>query len=349
MCPPVAWGRTLFPHVFAEHAGVRPYDGPPPPLVGSAPIAGSVFRGPDLSDDPVPDAERRTTPVGVRAAGPVHRLDVEVRANRAEQVAAALWARGATGVWERPDALTAWFGELEEHPMFGEVTDVPELALPRQRWSIEPDRDWQAEWKRTIQPVPAGRVMVVPTWLAAAHQPADEELTLILDPGRAFGSGHHATTVLCLELLDELDVAGALAGRTVADVGCGTGVLAIAAAAWGADVMAVDIDPDAVEVAHENAVRNQVSLRTAVGSIDALPEPADVVVANLVTDVVVDLADQLVAAARSTLIVSGIARERRDRALDALHAHGARTLEVRERDGWVAARLESAAGAGGRS
>lgn len=279
-------------------------------------------------------------PVPALAGVPAHRLDVEVRAERAEHVAAALWARGATGVWEQPGALVAWFAtQPGDAPPLGEIAGVPELAAATQRWSIEPDRDWQAEWKRTIHPVRAGRVMVVPTWLADEHVPVEDELTLVLDPGRAFGSGHHATTTLCLELLDALDLAGELAGRTVADVGCGTGVLAIAAAAWGAQVTAVDIDPDAVEVARENAARNGVVLRTAVGSAGAIGGPADVIVANLVTDVVVDLAPQLVAATRSRLIVSGIARERRDRALDALQAHGAQTIEVRERDGWIAAVL----------
>ena len=288
----------------------------------------------------MPDDEPRST--FARGVTPVQRLDVEVRADRTEQVAAALWARGATGVWERPGALVAWFvaDSESEDPPLGEVDGVPELAAPRRRWSIEADRDWQAEWKLTIEPVRAGRVMVVPTWLADEHEPCRDELTLVLDPGRAFGSGHHATTVLCLELLDHLDAEHALQGRTVADVGCGTGVLAIAAAAWGATVTAVDIDPDAVEVTRENAARNGVSLRTAVGSAGDVGGPVDIVVANLVTDVVVDLAAELVAATRSTLIVSGIALERRDRALQALHAQGARTLEVRERDGWIAARLE---------
>jgi SAM-dependent methyltransferase len=132
---------------------------------------------------------------------------------------------------------------------------------------------------------PCGRIVVVPSWLAEDHEPRPDELTLVLDPGRAFGSGHHATTTLCLELLDELD----LDGRRVADVGCGTGVLAIAAAARGADVVAVDVDPDAVEVTRDNAARNGVHLDARVGSVELVPPPT-VVVANLVTDVIAALA-----------------------------------------------------------
>jgi ribosomal protein L11 methyltransferase len=251
-----------------------------------------------------------------------HRYELPVAPDEVELTSARLWLAGALGCWQQPGTLTAWF----------EGRDVP--VPPGGTWSTEPDRDWQAEWKATIGPVRAGRVVVVPSWLAAEHEAADDELTLVLDPGRAFGSGHHATTTLCLELLDELE----LDGRTLADVGCGTGILAIAAAARGARVVAVDIDPEAIEVTLENAALNGVILETSVGSVEALPGPAEVVVANLVTDVIAALASRLVAAAGTTLIASGITSERRDRALSALRSAGLRIDVVRERDGWLALR-----------
>ncbi|MBS3940293.1 MAG: 50S ribosomal protein L11 methyltransferase [Actinobacteria bacterium] len=248
------------------------------------------------------------------------RYEVPTDPSDVDIVAAQLWAAGAIGVWERPAVLVAWFTEATE-------------AVPAGgSWSDEPDHDWQAAWKATIQPVHAGRFAIVPTWLVDEHEPAAGEVTLVLDPGRAFGSGHHATTTLCLELLGELD----LDGVTLADVGCGTGVLAIAAARLGAEVTAVDIDPDAVEVTRENAARNGVELRTAVGSVDALDGPVAVVVANLVTDVVASLADALVAAAGSALVVSGITAERREVALDPLRAAGMHIETMLERDGWIA-------------
>jgi ribosomal protein L11 methyltransferase len=275
--------------------------------------------------------------------GSRHRLEVDVHPTRRDTVGAHLWALGATGLEERPTTLLAWFeaGAAGDHPTLDEdlAARVPELAPAARRWSVEPDRDWQSEWKATIAPVRAGRIVVVPSWLAPTHEPGDDELTLVLDPGRAFGSGHHATTLLCLELLDELDEELSLTGRTLADVGCGTGVLAIAAAARGAVVTAVDVDPTAVAVTRENAERNGVELHTSTGSVEAVAEPAEVVVANLVTDVIVSLAADLVAATRSVLIVSGIATVRRDRALAALTRAGAGVVEVRERDGWLAARL----------
>jgi ribosomal protein L11 methyltransferase len=266
------------------------------------------------------------------------RVEVPVHHTRTELVAAHLWSLGAVGVWQQPGRLVAWFTALPD-PLRSPAAAGP--ALPTELTSEhvavvdEPDRDWQAEWKATIAPVHAGRITVVPTWLADDHVPADGELTVVLDPGRAFGSGHHATTTLCLELLDELD----LAGSRVADVGCGTGVLAIAAAARGARVAAVDVDPEAVEVTRENAVRNRVEVAATTGSVDALDAPADVVVANLVTDVVRALAAELVAATTGILVVSGITSDRRTDALGALEAAGARVDEVHERDGWIAARL----------
>jgi ribosomal protein L11 methyltransferase len=250
-----------------------------------------------------------------------HRFVLPVEVPEREVAAARLLALGAHGVWERTDEVVAWF-------------DDPDVEVPAGgRWELERDRDWQAEWKATVRPVRAGRVVVVPTWLANDHCPTPEELTLVLDPGRAFGSGHHATTCLCLELLDDL----ALPGRTVADVGCGSGVLAIAAARRGADVVAVDVDEAAVEVTRENAERNHAALDVRHGSVEVLDGPVDVVVANLLTDTVAELAERL-AAAGDLLIVSGITAERRDVALDPLRDAGVHLEEIRERDGWIAVR-----------
>jgi ribosomal protein L11 methyltransferase len=265
------------------------------------------------------------------------RLDVTSRAERVDPIAAALWARGAIGVWEQADAVTAWFtdGRARE-ALAGGVDGVAELEPANQRWSTEPDRDWQAEWKATIGPVRAGRITIQPSWLIADHRPEPDEIVLELDPGRAFGTGHHATTTLCLEVLDDLAADGRLADRRLADIGCGTGVLAIAAARLGATVVGVDIDPDAVEVSRINAARNHVEATFSTGSIGAITSPVPVVVANLVTDVVLALAEPLVAATTQTLVVSGVASERQQRVRAALEAAGARIDEVRERDGWVA-------------
>lgn len=251
-----------------------------------------------------------------------HRLVLPCRGEDSDLLAARLWAAGALGVWERADELVAWFDEPG--------VEVPDGG----RWEREPDRDWQSEWKASIAPVRAGRFTVVPSWLADDHPVRAGLETIVLDPGRAFGSGHHATTVLCLELLDGLE----LRGRRVADVGCGSGVLAIAAARRGAEVVAVDLDAVAVAVTRENAVANGVHLDVRHGSVGALTGSADVVVANLLTDTVAELAGALVAATTGILVVSGITAERSTVALDPLQAAGMEHVEVHERDGWIAAR-----------
>lgn len=267
----------------------------------------------------------------------LQRYTVPVDRHQREIVAAQLWAAGAVGVWEQPTQLVAWFADRE-------VAGLP----PGGAFTDEPDRDWQAEWKATIAPVTAGRFAVVPTWLVASHEPAADEVTLVLDPGRAFGSGHHATTTQCLELLDELAaggrVTGELSGLRVADVGCGSGVLAIAAARRGATAVGTDIDPDAVAVTTDNAARNGVVVPAAVGSTDQaarlLGGAADVVLANLVTDTVAELAAELVELLQpgGTLIASGIATDREDVAVEPLRRAGLIITERRSRDGWSAIR-----------
>lgn len=282
--------------------------------------------------------DRRDAPASTASSRSVLRYDLPVDAATVEVVTACLWAGGALGVWERPDGVTAWFEGVDG--------EVPDLLPPARggRLTVEPEQDWQAAWKATIEPVRAGRFLVVPTWLVGADEgPADHEsddVVLVLDPGQAFGTGHHATTALCLTLLDRLD----LAGVTLADVGCGSGILAIAAAACGARAVGSDIDPEAVTVARDNAARNDVEVPFAVGSVDAatglLGGPADVVVANLVTDTVAALAADLVGALRpgGVLVASGIADDRREVALDPLVAAGLVVDEVVDRDGWIALR-----------
>lgn len=255
-----------------------------------------------------------TEPGTYRYHLPTGAADVEV-------VAARLWAAGALGVLEHPDELVAWFPDA--------AAPVPDGGC----WAFEPDRDWQAAWKATIHPVRAGRFVVVPTWRVEEYREQPGDTTVLLDPGRAFGSGHHATTAMCLEALDQLE----LDGRLVADVGCGSGILSVAAALRGARVVALDVDPDAIAFTAHNAARNEVAVDARLGSIEQLRTPADVVVANLVTDVLLELAPALVARTAGTLVLGGIAGERTGEVAAALHAAGAglQLQPAEHREGWA--------------
>jgi ribosomal protein L11 methyltransferase len=238
-----------------------------------------------------------------------------------EIVAARLWTAGALGVQELPDALVAWFETRQQ--------DVP----PGGTWSQQPDEDWLATWREGLEPVRVGRVLVVPTWLAATTPQLEGEVHIELDPGMAFGSGHHATTRLCLGALqDEL-----APQHRVLDVGCGTGILAIAAALLGAAAIeAVDVDPDAVVATRRNARANGVELDVHLGSAPDAQGSADLVLANLLTPTLHTLAPALVdcLAPDGLLVASGVASERAAGVATALTAAGAAAVGRRDEDGW---------------
>ena len=182
------------------------------------------------------------------------------------------------------------------------------------RHALLAERDWQYAFRDHFQPLCFGCLWVVPSWHAI---PAAAELVITLDPGMAFGTGTHPTTALCLEWL-----AGAaeVAGCSVLDYGCGSGILAIAAAKLGAtEVAAIDIDPQACEVARENAVRNACS-SLAIGLPAALRAGQfDVIVANLLLQPVLALADEFAArlAPGGRLGLSGLMLDQVTRVLEA--------------------------------
>lgn len=239
-----------------------------------------------------------------------------------ELAAAWLWQAGATGVWLRTDALVGVFTSTD--------ADVPDGG----HWEPVPDVDWADAWKEGLEPVAAGPFDVVPTWLADDHPERPGRVRIVLDPGRAFGSGHHDTTLGCLEAVGVLDLEGA----SVLDVGTGTGILAIAAARRGArHVVGVDVDEDAVEVAAANASANDVRLDLARGSVDDVHETFDLVLANLLTHTLVELAGPLVAAVApgGTLVTSGIGAPRADVVAEALSAAGLDEVATRVRGDWA--------------
>ncbi|MBY5161809.1 50S ribosomal protein L11 methyltransferase [Salsipaludibacter albus] len=248
----------------------------------------------------------------------------------AEQLAARLWAVGALGVWERSGELVGYFpGPPDDFP------DDQRDGLPDDvRWSHEPEVDHVAAWRAAARPVRAGAVEIVPDHLANSHDTPPGVHRILLDPGQAFGSGHHETTAGCLEVLAEVDPAG----RSVLDLGTGTGILAIAAVLQGAaSVLGVDTDPHAVAVARDNAHHNDVEVDLAVGALDDVDGRFDVVLANLLTATLVELADDLpgVMAPSGWLVASGVGTERAHVVADAFTRAGLRDVEVRPRGEWV--------------
>ena len=150
----------------------------------------------------------------------------------------------------------------------------PDFPFTPPTVSILKEEDWANSWKENFKPTRIGeRLVIKPSWESSLRSSAGD-IVLELDPGMAFGTGTHATTRLCLELLEKLVYTEqALSGETgVLDVGCGSGVLGIAAALFGADrVVAIDIDPIAIAVTSENAAINGVG-RTLAASETPLAE-----------------------------------------------------------------------------
>jgi ribosomal protein L11 methyltransferase len=176
------------------------------------------------------------------------------------------------------------------------------------------EADWAEAWKAHFPVLRVGRRLVVrPTW--RRHRRGPDDVVLALDPGMAFGTGLHPTTRLCLAAIEALADRGVLVGARVLDVGCGSGILAIAALRLGASrALGVDTDPIAVEATVANARRNGLSRRIQArgGSLPS-DEPAhDVVLANLIAGVLVPLAPSLCDELRpgGTLLASGIFLDR---------------------------------------
>lgn len=241
-----------------------------------------------------------------------------------ELVAARLWVAGAHGVQELPDGLVAWFD------------DRTDAVPPGGSWADEPDRDWLAGWREGLGAVVVGGIHVVPSW--TTHEPAPDAVVLRLDPGVAFGTGHHATTALCLAALQR----HLAPTHRVVDVGTGTGILAIAAALLGArEVVAVDVDVQAVDACRVNAAANGCDVDVRLGGPDAVRAPGDLVLANLLTPTLHALADELAAltAPGGVLVASGVASERADGVAARLAAAGLEPVDRADRDGWAALEL----------
>jgi ribosomal protein L11 methyltransferase len=209
------------------------------------------------------------------------------------------------------------------------------------------EADWANAWKAHFPVLRIGhRIVIRPTWRRHRRQPGD--VVLALDPGMAFGTGLHPTTRLCLAALEGLADRGVLAGGAadggparVLDVGSGSGILSIAAAKLGARrVLAVDVDPIAVEASAANARRNRLArvIRARQGSAPSGEGPFDVVLANLIASLLVTLADGLVADLRpgGVLLASGIFANREADVVAALEGRGL-VIDRRWDEGdWVA-------------
>lgn len=299
---------------------------------------------------------------------------VNVRAEELDMVSASLIANGVPGLAVEEEAEFRAF--LEENRQYWDYVDDTLLeqmkGVSRIKFYVTDDADgqkqlaqymngidlpyttvrlreydWAHSWQKYYHPLAIGqRLYIVPEWERETVQVPDGRTTLFLNPGLTFGTGSHASTQLCLAGLEDYVVPG----QPVLDLGCGSGILAVAALRLGAShATGVDIDPKAVDVAYENAALNDLgkdrcrflagnvlSDRSLVAQLQQTPAP--LVLANIVADVIMPLAP--VAPSLMTpggvFLCSGIIDQRGDEVAAALDKAGLAVFRRWEKNGWVA-------------
>jgi ribosomal protein L11 methyltransferase len=209
---------------------------------------------------------------------------------------------GTTPLWSQTTVTGLFDAEVDAEVISEQLTALLQQPLPSFKVEAVEDKDWEREWMKNFHPMQFGdRLWICPSWL---EPPQADAVNIMLDPGLAFGTGTHATTALCLNWLDQAD----LKGKYVIDYGCGSGILAIAAALLGAEkVIGVDTDPQALEATQANAERNGVHIDTYFPE-DCPDLPCDVMVANILAGPLQSLAPRLAALCKPSadIALSGI-------------------------------------------
>ncbi|QQK79676.1 50S ribosomal protein L11 methyltransferase [Salicibibacter cibi] len=207
---------------------------------------------------------------------------------------------------------------------------------------IVKEEDWEEAWKAYYKPIRVSpNLIITPSWENAERETGD--VVVELDPGMAFGTGAHATTILCLQALERI----VNEGNRVIDIGTGSGVLSIASAKFGAtSVFAYDSDELAVNVAKENVAINQVEEKVTVKQSDLFSETAakgEIIVANLLADIIIRMAPDVKPhlSPGGYLLVSGIIENKKDDVRKALENEGFQVSEMLEQEDWVAIVLQS--------
>jgi ribosomal protein L11 methyltransferase len=245
---------------------------------------------------------------------------VDVRDLDAEAVTDVLWQHGPASVLEGDGWLEAGFASED-------AAERVAAALP---WPAEvevvTDDSWQDAWRAHAGVVEEGSIVVVPSWRAV----------VVIDPGTAFGSGSHPSTRLCLRALSSLVTPGV----SVLDVGCGSGVLSIAAMRLGsARVVAIDVATEAVEATRENAARNGVDVDARHALVDDVVETFDVVVANIGSAVLRSMARPLARRVDGALVLAGLLEDQVPEVVAAFAVEGLVLDASESLEGWAAPQM----------
>jgi len=273
---------------------------------------------------------------------PYHEFTIRIPNAFREKLIQRLTSKGCLGFIEQDQAIIAYFPEtVDARAIARELSIVKELLEKTHRdleltygHGIIPDHDWNEAWKKGFTALDVGeRFTILPPWEEARIG----RINLIIDPGMAFGTGHHETTRSCLVLMERY--AGKSAKARFLDLGTGTGLLAIAASKLGYEqVVALDIDPLAVEAAAKNVALNRVeNVLIKEGSITDAPGTFDCITANIISGVLIVLASDISSRLNPSglAIVSGVLAEQADEVADAFRLHGLTLIESMPDDKWV--------------
>ena len=286
-------------------------------------------------------------------------LTVPISPDTSEGLTNFLWEQGALGVVEEespasPPRLRAFFPDSASSTVLVSstkryVADLRALGFPEAAGEVEIapllEEAWASAWQQSFPPRAVGRhLWITPPWETAS---APDRVSVVIEPGRAFGTGHHGSTEGCLALLDA--VVGARPVARALDIGIGTGILAIAAVKLGVErVVGLDVDPDAIAASRANAARNGCEARIEL-HLDG-PEtlrdvsPFPLLLANLLTHTHVALARHYarLAARGGALILGGILEPEDGKVIAALEPNGMRLRERVVIEGWSSLLLEAA-------
>ncbi len=279
-------------------------------------------------------------------------IDILCRAETAEDLGAELSERFGAGIQFIAGGLRIYFafGSFEEKRRdFEGIIERFSNVCPdcgKIEWSSTeiPDEDWSQTWKAHFKPLHVGRrFLIAPTWEAV--EPGPDDLLIRIDPGMAFGTGHHETTRLCLEWLEAwaekvADRAGSKPPGSLLDVGTGSGILAMGAALLGFEnIVGVDNDPEAIEVAIQNVSLNKLTqeIRILCASPGDISSEFNVVISNIQSLPLIGMSETLISrtANEGRLVLSGILAEQAEQVRSEYQRRGAEFAGSRAAGEWV--------------
>ncbi len=250
--------------------------------------------------------------------------------------------KGSLGFIETEESLVAYFTDTFNMDKLARQLEVLSsvlntAGLPHRlqfSYSLIPGQDWNESWKKGFVPLNVGKQFtILPPW----EKPHPDRINLIIDPGMAFGTGHHETTRSCLVLMENYD--GQVAKDRFLDIGTGTGLLAIAASKLGyREILAVDTDPLATEAARMNInLNNAANIDVREGSVDAAPGTFDCIVANIISGVLILLAPDIASRLKpgGIAILSGILAEQSEEVIAQMKNNGLFVRGTCTDDKWV--------------